>query len=204
MKNRRLTKVFKVGLFLLLLIGLFEITAWSSGTGSTLLCQKCHVMKPQTMTWSESSHRNIPCATCHINPGFEDRFKFSLRLILKALLVLSRSYVLPIHTGKSIRNDACLQCHTPNRTVTPRNDLIVLHNQHYQNGVYCIDCHKGVTHGQLTERNQTIDGDFDKWTSEFAKQEMALGNLRIGMKECMGCHQSQGKGPPSARGVMRR
>ncbi|HVJ48053.1 cytochrome c3 family protein [Desulfitobacterium sp.] len=145
-----------------------------------------------------------PCVTCHINPRITDRLRFSFGLIPKAYQVLTQNYILPLHTGNSVRNDACLQCHTPNRTVTPRNDLIVPHDQHYLNGVYCVDCHKGVTHGQIDERNQTIDGDFQKWTSEFAKQEMASGNLRIGMRECMECHQTKEIGPSNVLGVMKR
>ncbi len=195
MENRRIRKRFLAGLFLLLLIGLLGIATWSSGSGSTLLCQKCHVMKPQVMTWAESSHRDIPCATCHINPKFRYRLSFSLGFIPKTYQTLTQSYILPIHVENVVSNEACLQCHTSNRMVTPRNDLIVPHASHYLNGVFCIDCHQGVTHGRIVERFQTIDGDFKKWTSEFAKQEMSLENLQIGMKECIKCHKDIGRGP---------
>lgn len=195
MKNRWFKKILRTCLFLLLLIGLIGITAWSSGTGSTLLCQKCHVMKPQAVTLSVSSHRNLSCASCHINPRFVDRLNFSLSLIPKGFKTLTKRYTLPLHTGKSVSNTACLQCHTPNRTVTPFNDLIVPHDLHYKNGVYCVFCHQGVGHGRIDERYRTMDKDFDKWTPEYAEKEMALGNVRIGMTECMECHLSRKSAP---------
>lgn len=200
MKNRKIKEWIRKGLFILAFSMLLGAAAWSSSSGSTLLCLKCHVMKPQAMTWSESLHRNIPCATCHINPTYTDRLSFSLSLIPKAYQTFTRSYRLPIHSGNSVRNEVCLQCHTPNRTVTPRNDLSVPHDQHFLNGVFCINCHTGVAHGQIDERNQTIDGNFNKWTPEFAKQEMALENLIIGMKECMECHQTKERGPLQCTG----
>ena len=200
MKNRRIMKRFRMGLHLLVLIGLFGIIIWSSGPGSTPLCQKCHVMKPQTMTWSVSSHQNIPCATCHIGSNFNKRMLFTLSLIPKTYETLARSYTLTFHKGNTIQNNACLQCHTPNRRVTLRNYIIVPHDQHYLNGVNCIMCHKGIAHGSIDERNRTQDGDFDKWTPEYAKKELALGNLRIVMKECTECHLYMGIGPLQCTG----
>lgn len=195
MISRRIAKGLKMWLFLLSLVGLSVFIAWSSGTGSTPLCQKCHVMKPQSMTWSVSTHWNIPCVTCHITSNMKERIRFTISLIPKTYKTLTHSYTFPLHKGNAILNDACLQCHTPNRTVTPKNDIIIPHDRHYLNGVNCVMCHQGVAHGSIDERGRTQDNDFDKWTLDYAKKEMSLGNMRLGMKECMECHQNMGIGP---------
>ncbi len=58
-----------------------------------------------------------------------------------------------------------------------------------------MDCHQGTMHGRIAERNRTISGDFDQWTSQMAAAEMIPQNLRIGMKECVACHEERKEGP---------
>ena len=180
---------------LVILLMILGISGIDIGMNSPRFCASCHVMSPEVATWQVSFHSKVTCTTCHVDSGFQHPIQALVRLISRTNQTLNKTYQLPVVIRTPVSDKICLECHTLQRTITPLNDINIPHAQHNEAGVQCTDCHQGVAHGRIVDRFQTIDGNFDKWTLEFAKQEMVTGNLRIGMKGCMQCHLNKGTGP---------
>lgn len=181
--------------FILLVLILGLLSGFSFATQSAKFCETCHVMKPQSVTWQVSPHKRVACVTCHVQSGLKSTAVHEGEILRRIYLAVTDRYLLPIQLKNPVPNEVCLQCHTFARTVTPRNDILVPHEKHVQEGVLCVDCHQGIAHGRIAQHQLTIDGDFDKWTPALGKEQMISNNLRIGMKECIQCHEKRGQGP---------
>lgn len=181
---------------LLTALGLITIgtTVLTAGVCSPRFCSSCHIMKPQAMTGQASAHSKIECVKCHSGSGLGEIIKTEWKVLQRIYLVSSGKYLLPVEIKEPVDNSVCLSCHTFTRTVTPRNDIIVPHALHVQAGVRCMDCHQGIAHGRIAQRQMTIDGDFQRWTPELGAQQMKPENLRIGMNDCIECHRKEDRG----------
>ncbi|WML46921.1 NapC/NirT family cytochrome c [Neobacillus sp. PS3-34] len=38
-------------------------------TSNSKFCSSCHEMKPEYYTWKASTHSEVDCVSCHIEPG---------------------------------------------------------------------------------------------------------------------------------------
>lgn len=152
---------------------------------ASIICQGCHEMKPEIATWQVSGHAKIACIQCHTEVNVAH---------FAQLIHFTQKYYLPIQVKEPVSNSVCENCHSQNRTVTPRGDLIVPHQKHEKDGVECVSCHIGVAHGKIAERQETIDGDFNRWNDVTARQNMAWQYKTISMTECLDCHK-QKNGP---------
>lgn len=180
---------------ILLLVLLIMLPGFALATKSAKLCETCHIMRPQVVTWQASPHKQVDCATCHAQAGFKNTVIHEGEVLRRIYLVATGRYLLPVELKHPVPNEVCLQCHTFARTVTPRNDVIIPHAKHVEEGILCVDCHQGIAHGRIAQHQLTIDGDFKKWKPELGAAQMIPTNLRIGMKECVQCHQKRGRGP---------
>ena len=179
-RNRWLKRLFF--LFCLLALGTVSLTQAPS---ASFVCQACHEMKPEIATWQVSSHSKIACIKCH--PGIHVEHLFQL-------IHFTKKYYLPIQVKEPVPESICINCHSSNRVITPKGDLIIPHQKHDQAGITCTECHIGVAHGGIAERQETIDGDFSHWTAVIARQNMSWQYKTLGMTECMTCHKDT-KGP---------
>ncbi len=57
------------------------------------------------------------------------------------------------------------------REFTVSGDIIIPHDKHKEEEIKCIQCHSGVAHGEIADREMTFKTDYDKWDSE-------LGDMR--------------------------
>jgi len=128
----------------LLSLGVIGITQAPS---ASFVCQACHEMKPEIATWQVSSHSKIACIKCH--PGIHVEHLFQL-------IHFTKKYYLPIQVKEPVPESICINCHSGNRVITPKGDLIVPHQKHEQEGITCTECHIGVAHGGIAERQETI------------------------------------------------
>lgn len=149
---------------------------------ASIICQGCHEMKPEIATWQVSSHSKIACIQCHA----EIKAAHFVQLIH-----YTKKYYLPIQVKEPVPNSICENCHSQNRTVTPRGDLIIPHQKHEKEGIACTTCHIGVTHGKIAERQETIDGDFSRWDDVTGRQNMAWQYKTMSMTECLDCHKDK-------------
>lgn len=186
LKIMTLTSLF---LALFSALGVFGLEASSSSK----FCASCHEMKPEYYTWKASTHSEVDCVNCHIQPGAENVAKDKAEGIGKILKKETNAYTAPIQMPKEIPNSACEECHDMSkRTVTSSGDLIIPHDKHLDKDIKCTQCHSGVAHGKIAERNVTFKSDYEKWDSSLGKTMMSeVKFTRPKMETCMECHEAR-------------
>lgn len=191
--RRLIHKLWHLRLKLVLALALMSLASLAGikATSTPNFCSTCHEMKPEFATWAVSAHQKIDCVTCHIEPGVINFVKHKIGALNQVKQHLGRSYLLPIELPHEIKNEVCLGCHSLNREPTPSGDLKIPHRQHLDQDVSCTTCHRGVAHGQISEREQTIDGNFARWTMVAGRAQMVRKFRVMEMKECLECHQSE-------------
>jgi nitrate/TMAO reductase-like tetraheme cytochrome c subunit len=176
-------------LALFLFAGVFGLEA----TSSSKFCSSCHEMKPEYYTWKASSHSEVDCVNCHIEPGFKQTAKEKVALITKAVNKSDNQNVAPIRMPEEIPDSTCESCHNVlQREFTVSGDIIIPHDKHKDEDVTCIQCHSGVAHGEIADREMTFKTDYDKWDKDLGVAAMAdLKWTRPTMDTCMECHKSR-------------
>jgi len=157
-------------------------------TMSPQFCVKCHVMNPEHVTWSASSHLNVSCTDCHIKPGLGNLLVHKLSAAKELAIYVTGTYEPPIKMSHKLEDMVCTQCHSGNRDFTPSGDLIIPHDKHAAKKVLCVDCHSGVAHGNIVARKLTDDGNYAVWTAETGKKQMAKDYTEPKMNTCLDCH----------------
>jgi nitrate/TMAO reductase-like tetraheme cytochrome c subunit len=161
-------------------------------TSSKSFCSTCHEMKPEAETLKASSHSNVECKECHIQSGAVNYAKAKMNGLVQVYEKVTDSYPAPIHMPTKIPNSTCERCHNmKTRDVTPAGDIIIPHEKHLKEGVQCVDCHSGVAHGDISDRNVTFKTDYDKWNDTLGKQMMSdVKFTQPKMEDCISCHKT--------------
>ncbi|AHF07188.1 hypothetical protein [Desulfitobacterium metallireducens] len=181
-KKRWIKRLMLALMFSFLAFGAIGLTQSPS---ASFICESCHEMKPEIATWKASSHSQIACINCHTDIGPTHFFQTKH---------FTKKYYLPIEVKAPVGNEVCENCHSQNRAVTPRGDLIVPHQKHEAEGIACTTCHIGVAHGGIAERQETIDGDFNRWDEVTGRQNMVWQYKTMSMEQCIICHKDR-EGP---------
>ncbi|CRK81392.1 cytochrome c3 family protein [Neobacillus massiliamazoniensis] len=188
-------KGFKFMTLALFFVVIFVILGFSGikATSSSQFCSSCHEMKPEYYTWKASSHNEVDCVSCHIEPGVKNLAEDKAKGVVELYKNLSNTYTAPIQMPKDIPNDACEKCHNmKTRQVTPSGDLIIPHDKHLAKDIKCTACHSGVAHGKISERNVTFKSDYTKWDDALGKSMMSdVKFTSPKMETCMECHQAR-------------
>lgn len=176
----------------IILIGTFTIigiAAMQKITYEPAFCGSCHEMKPQYVTWQASAHSKIACTSCHMEPEVSNLVQDKVLLLNWVYKHIKKSYFLPIELKKPMPNSVCESCHSDSRIITPSGDIKIPHDKHLAQGITCVTCHLGVAHGNIAQRQVTIDGNFDKWTSAVGLQNMVSTFRIVNMSQCTDCHK---------------
>lgn len=173
------------GLLILIVLGLAGVARF---TLTSEFCLKCHVMAPEYYTWKASSHLQIDCTRCHIKPGLGNLIVNRLSAFKEITLYATGTYDRPIRMSSKIIDEACTQCHTNNRDITPSGDLIIPHDKHAAKKVQCVECHNGVAHGNIVARKMTDDGSYQVWNEDYGQKQMAQTFSEPKMNTCLECH----------------
>jgi nitrate/TMAO reductase-like tetraheme cytochrome c subunit len=188
-------KIFKILTITLLFLALFFSIGLIGleATSSSGFCSSCHEMKPQYFTWKASSHAQVDCVNCHTEPGVKQTTKDKAELIVSALGSKDDSNVAPIRMTKEIPNSTCEKCHNIyNREFSVSGDIIIPHDKHNDEEIECTQCHTGIAHGKITDREMTFKTDYDKWDAELGKAAMAdMKFSKPDMDTCIDCHKSR-------------
>lgn len=149
------------------------------------------MMKPEFFTWKASSHSQLACVVCHVEPGVMKKVEYKLVNIKEWIAILTGDYGIVITSTTPIPDATCTQCHDMNtRKVSPSGDLIIPHSKHAESGVSCTLCHTGTAHGNIVEKQVTFRTDYAKWDDTIAKSIMSdVKNIRPDMDVCMNCHK---------------
>lgn len=175
------------------IIGLVSVIGVTYATSFPKFCAVCHIMKPEYATWEASSHSQISCVACHVDPGLVNALKHKVEATKELYMYLTKTYELPIQLNEKIPDNRCLQCHNLKRKVSPSYpDLTIPHQLHHDKGVTCVTCHQGVAHGNIESRGMTMSGDFNQWTKAKGTEVMTTQYTEPKMQLCMDCHGRRG------------
>ena len=174
---------------------LFLLVATVGGISLTMspdFCKLCHkAMTPEYVTWKYSSHSQINCVDCHMEPGV-------VNIVMEKLVATKHLYAYlsghyeeerPIKMKHELPSHLCEQCHSlETRTFTLSGDLKDPHPYHEEVGVSCVKCHSGVAHGNIAGREITKDGNLSAWSDTEGQENMAAEYVRPDMDACVSCH----------------
>ncbi|MDP4162448.1 MAG: NapC/NirT family cytochrome c [Bacillota bacterium] len=183
-----------VTLILLFLVALFSVGLFGlHSTSSSTFCASCHEMKPEYYTLKASAHSEVACESCHVAPGVNNLAKEKANGIVELIKKETNQYSAPIQMPKDIPNSACESCHNMRtRQVTPSGDIIIPHGKHLDKNIKCVECHSGVAHGKIAERNVTFKTDYSKWDETLGKSMMSdVKFTSPKMETCIECHQAR-------------
>lgn len=188
-------KGFKFLTLSLLFLALFFFMGFSGlkATSSSSFCSTCHEMQPEYYTWKSSTHSEVDCVSCHIQPGVKNLAKDKAEGLVQVYKNATNKYTAPIQMPKDIPNSACETCHNmKTRETTPSGDLIIPHDKHLAKDIKCTECHSGVAHGKIAERNVTFKTDYSQWDETLGKTMMSSVKFtEPTMQECMDCHEAR-------------
>jgi nitrate/TMAO reductase-like tetraheme cytochrome c subunit len=183
-------KIFIIVAGLVMISGISSVVAIQV-TSTPQFCSRCHEMQPEYVTWLSSAHNTVACTKCHIEPGAVNLFKHKLTAMKQLYFHFTNSYVTPIELPEPIKNGVCLECHSPNRIVSPSGDLSFPHQKHIAEKLACVQCHSGVVHGNIEQRGFTTATDYASWTPGMGKAYMKPDFTRTKMENCVECHESR-------------
>ena len=186
---------FKIATLTLLFLALFFTIGYTGleATSSSGFCSSCHEMKPEYYTWKASSHGEVDCVSCHIEPGVKNLAKAKGNGIVELYRKQTDTYLAPIKMPSLIPDESCERCHNVfKREVTPSGDIIIPHDKHKKEGIECVQCHSGVAHGKIAERKVTFKSDYKKWDEKLGSMFMEdTKYIRPDMDTCMKCHEAR-------------
>jgi nitrate/TMAO reductase-like tetraheme cytochrome c subunit len=162
-------------------------------TSSQEFCSSCHEMKPQYYTLKASSHSEVDCVSCHIDPGVENYAKAQANGVVEFYKKQTNTYIAPIKMPTLIPDEACERCHNmKSRAVTASGDIIIPHDKHKTEGIECVQCHSGTAHGEISDRKMTYKSDYGKWDEKLGAHVMSdTKYIRPQMDTCMECHKAR-------------
>jgi hypothetical protein len=124
-------------------------------SGSSVVCNACHEMRPAVATWRTSAHAQVECPACHQSPRPASRFP---EMLAERASLMQRDFgahfsgdtsIAPIAsmtTTSTISDETCLHCHDLSREVTVRSDVIIKHAEHAKRNKSCVSCHLWTAH----------------------------------------------------------
>jgi nitrate/TMAO reductase-like tetraheme cytochrome c subunit len=194
-RNKSRLKLYKILAILLgiLVVFGFAVYGTAQATSSSSFCNSCHEMNPEAETWKVSSHNQVACKECHIQPGIINEAKAKINGLDQVYQKVTDSYTAPIKIKDPIPNSVCEKCHNmKNKTKEQTVDGIVIipHEKHLEKGVLCVQCHYNVVHGGISEGKETSKTTYAKWNSAQAKQVVYNDSfIRPKMDDCIKCHK---------------
>ncbi|MDP4103525.1 MAG: NapC/NirT family cytochrome c [Bacillota bacterium] len=187
-----LYKILAATLGILIVFG-FAVYGTAQATSSSGFCNSCHEMNPEAETWKVSTHSQVACKECHIQPGIINEAKAKINGLDQVYQKVTDNYTAPIKIKDPIPNSVCEKCHNMKNKTTAQtvNGIVVIpHQKHLEKGVLCVQCHYNVVHGGISEGKETLKSEYDKWNSAQAKQVVYNDSfIKPKMEDCIKCHK---------------
>lgn len=131
-------------------------------------CQICHEMKPYYKRWKESTHANVGCIDCHVEPDILSQLHHKIIAMKELYYHITGKYEYPIVPKELVPVDeSCERCHSVKREFNLTGDLKMPHEKHMEiiadeplelvvsgevtaevhfEGQRCVYCHLNVVH----------------------------------------------------------
>ena len=157
----------KTTLLLSLLAGAVALVGIATPfTDQPKFCAGCHTITPSYESWAKSSHRDVTCVACHVEPGFEGWLSDKLWAGAKDASIYVFGTPTDVHNLKAkVDSVVCLSCHrhilrvsetAPRDLPSPVKEvgLVMYHRQHMEafkvrgQEEGCTTCHSGVVHDE--------------------------------------------------------
>lgn len=181
----KIAVIVGAGLFTVLTLIFIAMASPSAGFTNGF-CLSCHDVKEQGKTLAQTSHGGTACLTCHQRPGVLG----AVDSVFDGAANLA-SWVNPFNGPSAARSGTvdsgrCLMCHQrTSRTSDVLNSKLTVDHRHFRKvGISCIQCHRGVAHGEKLARG----GGMTK--------QLCIGchNGIDASQECSVCHKQDVRG----------
>jgi nitrate/TMAO reductase-like tetraheme cytochrome c subunit len=145
-------------------------------------CGFCHEMDPQISSWKVSTHRNVNCIACHVEPGLIPLLIDKVKAVKSPYYKIFGGYEKPINHSSRLaghmHEESCLQCHSRIKEVTPSHGRKIDHEAHEKINLHCTECHNRLAH--------QIEGYEDHMEMNFCLDECHDGVVI--KNDCEVCH----------------
>jgi cytochrome c nitrite reductase small subunit len=117
-------------------------------------CVNCHIMTPQYITWTHSSHREVAhCNDCHVpHDNFASKYFFKAKdgLYHASVFTLRAEpqVIRALEPSIKVIQSNCIRCHETQVTDAKLAGSVQNHFEHRTDRI-CWECHKEVPHGKV-------------------------------------------------------
>lgn len=175
--------------FLLVAVMAFFSAVAMTVTSQTGFCNSCHIMNDYYASWEKSSHSDVSCLSCHLQPGFTGYIKGKVNGLAQAVdCMVGR---VGTKAEATVMNMSCLRsaCHNEQDLLEDQisfNSVKFTHKGHLDRNddgisVTCGTCHSH-THG---EEHFSVNKEVC-YTCHFVRSdETSEGFVQ---SQCLDCH----------------
>lgn len=161
-------------------------------------CGSCHSMKPYYKEWKHSTHQDVACVECHIEPGFKALVERKFMALKEGVVTLTGTQ--PPRPHSQVRDLVCLRpgCHSVdsiNAGPVSYNGKEFYHELHLMEHesvgkLRCTSCHSQMVDGhhiavnpdvcvlchfKHTDMEDRLDGDVCMGCHKVPEEEVAVG-----------------------------
>lgn len=186
-------------LIIVLVVGIAGSAGFAEYSMQPDFCRSCHIMEPYYQAWHDSTHKDVPCADCHFEPGWRNTLHGKFQASSQAAKYITNTYGSKPHA--EVRDASCMRsgCHEKRvlegkvdwDVPTSRGDMITIrfdHTPHLEpdrrgKQLRCVSCHSQMVQGQHIV--VTLDTCFlcHMKGAEHGRHEETLAG-------CESCHQA--------------
>ncbi|NLN73610.1 MAG: cytochrome c nitrite reductase small subunit [Bacteroidales bacterium] len=133
--------------------------AWTYLSDDPKTCVNCHIMRPEYVTWRQSSHNErAVCMDCHVpQDNFFRTYYFKAKDGLRHSAIFTiRGYdqsIRMLEPGRKVVQENCIRCHERTGELVGTN--VSYKDVKHGNGKQCWDCHREVPHGRVKSLSAT-------------------------------------------------
>ncbi|MDH4202817.1 MAG: NapC/NirT family cytochrome c [Phycisphaerae bacterium] len=176
-------------IFLLVAIAVSFSAVAMTVTSQTGFCNSCHIMNDYYASWQRSSHSEVSCLSCHLQPGFTGYIKGKINGLAQAVdCMVGR---VGTKAEATVLDQSCLRsaCHHKQELENDQlsfNSVKFTHSDHIDQiydgiNVTCGTCHNH-THG---EEHFSVNKEVC-YTCHFVRSDKNSSGLV--QSECLDCH----------------
>lgn len=175
-----------LALFLVLLIGFGWFVHYSS---SPEFCNTCHYMEPFYASWKESSHSDVGCLECHVEPGAFNYVRRKIAAVSEVVKTITATEAPKPHA--EIGDAACLRegCH---ETRLEKPVVKFARKYHFNHAKHleelrrgkklrCTSCHSQMVQGEHITVTESVC-----FVCHFKGRKPAWESHLVG--DCTSCH----------------
>ena len=143
----------------IVVLGVFLVfaaaTAVMEFTSRSSFCGTCHEMNTQYTAWAQSSHQNVDCITCHVEPGLINLLQHKVGSLKQVYEHFTDTAPENIKLPEPITQEICLSCHENSPGSYESRLWGKIHNTHTKREIACSSCHRSLVHAASPEAKGT-------------------------------------------------